>query len=695
MKARARRASRLAASWCGLCLGALLITATYAQTTAAPAAAGPAPPAAPPAAPAYQDRYIAGGNLAPDISAGDYTSSTDGGLARSIRIDGVMSYLEPEGPGAAPATREDGFILDAQWDTQSWGAWSADGGVRTPDSTRPGVDEYGNASFSLHQRGMPFDGGWLADNALGDINTPLIDLARQQPRFILAPGPMQGFDTVWHGPSGLEIVAGGGEPGIFDGIKIPLFDPLGGSTGTLGAQWAMAPQWTMGGEIAAARDTPLYFQPTIPGLPASAGTQRLDSTTGYLTAAWQDGPSRAQLNLIDGTLDGNGNSLGAWLDASHTSGPITQSYGLFRIDPNLAWGNQLMTSDAQGGYYRVDYQSRRWVADFDIDQVNSVSNNGGNTTFITTDARYQLTRDLGIGGVANFRHGSGDDAWSLAGYLDQANSLGTGRGELDYASDSQTTDATATLQQTWKVPAGERLSTAVSVDRITSSANALLLQGAPLQQDATIVRLDLYGGGDLTARLSANATVQWAETVQGNAAPSRSADVSLAYQISRSWSVIGDYYENRVGSWTQLVITSPLTPPTASIVPWAGERGVFLTVRFQEASGAHFVPLGGAPGSGSGRLSGLVYLDANENGRYDAGEAGAANITVILDGRYSVRTDANGHYVFPAVAAGRHVITVQADNLPLPWTLTNSGRTEVDLVTRGSAEVDIGAVRIK
>src|SRR5207245_4387508 len=105
--------------------------------------------------------------------------------------------------------------------------------------------------------------------------------------------------------------------------------------------------------------------------------------------------------------------------------------------------------------------------------------------------------------------------------------------------------------------------------------------------------------------------------------------------------------------------------------------------------------VGGVPGSGSGRLSGVVYLDANENWRYDAGEPGAANVTVILDGRFSVRSDPNGRFDFPAVAAGHHVLTVQTDNLPLPWTLTNSGRTEVDVATRDRTEINIGALRMK
>src|SRR5256886_16778613 len=237
--------------------------------------------------------------------------------------------------------------------------------------------------------------------------------------------------------------------------------------------------------------------------------------------------------------------------------------------------------------------------------------------------------------------------------------------------------------------AGTRLSTTAAVDRIRSAAIT------NVEQDSTVVRLAVYGGGDLTARLALDGGVQWATAVQGQAAPSRSADVSLTWQVARTWSVLASYYENRVGSWTPLVVTSPLAPPTPAVIAAAGERGVFLTVRYQDARGAHFVPLGGVPGSGSGRLSGVVYLDANENGRDDAGGFGAANVTVILDGRFSVRSDANGRFDFPAVAAGQHPPTLHADNLPLPWTLTDSGRTEVEGATRDRTEVNIRALRLK
>jgi SdrD B-like domain len=669
------RSRRLAALRCGLWLSAALWAPLHAQN---------APPAAAPAPPAYQDNYIADGNLTPDISMGDFGTSDPNGLTRSIRIDGVVSSISQQGANAGPSLHEDGVIVDAQWDTMSYGAWSADGALRTSDTY-----DRGTSSFSLRQHGMPFDDGWQSDNSLGDVYAPLVTVARAQPRFVLGQGPMEGFDTEWRGPSGLQFVAGVGEPGIFDGIRVPAFETLGGSTATLGAQWAPESNVTLGGEFASARDTSLYYQPLLPGAPGTVSNERISSTTGLLTAAWQDGPSRVQLNLIDGTLDDNANALGAWLDASHTSGAITQSYGAFRIEPNLAWGNQLITSDVEGAYYRLDYQTRRWFADFAVDQVDSVSGASPNMTFVSTDARYQLTRDMGLGGVVNVRNSDngGGTAWSAEGYLDHVNAFGMGRGQVDYATDSQTQDTTFTLTQTWSMPTGEHLSTTAAVDRIDSSLLTV--------QDATIVRLAAYGASDLTARLSVNGTVQWGKVVEGQASVSTAADVSLVYRINRAWSMLADYYENRVGSWSQLVITSPLAPPTAQVVPTAGERGVFLTVRYQAARGSHFAPLGGMAGSGSGRLTGVVYLDANENGRYDAGEAGVPNVIVLLDGRFSVRTDNNGRFDFPAVASGHHVLTVQTETLPLPWTLANSGRTEVNVSTRDSTEVDIGAQRIK
>jgi SdrD B-like domain len=656
----------------GLCgLGGLACTGVAMAQTAAPAE------------PQYQDHFIGGGSLTPDIVMGDASTSDTQGLARSLQIDGVVSALSSHDGGGSNNFSENGIVAKAQWETATYGAWSLDASARTGGSgVGPGEQGQGGV-VTLRQRGMPFDGEWQADNALGDLNSPDIAMARLQPRFYLPTGPMQGLTTEWRGPSGLQVVAGAGVPGIYDGIVVPNFRILDGSTATAGAEWSPASQWTVGGQLIEAHDVNLAIGPVIDG------AALMSSTTGLMSAAWQGNGDRVQFNVLDGDVEGKPNGLGTWIDATMSQGRFQQNAGVFRIDPNLTWGNQLISNDAEGGYYRLNYTSRQWLADVGIDEVRSVSGLGSNVTFLTGDTRYQMSRDWGIGGVANVSHTDGGTSWSLEGYLDHVNGAGTGRAQLDYAETVSGQDALVTLNQNWSTPVGTRLSTSASIERISGA----VVNG--LQQDSTVVSLSAYGGGQFTDGLGIEGNVRWAAAVQGEAAPGIYANVSLTWQVSRSWEVLATYYDSRIGSWTPLVVESPLTPPVAAPVAAMQERGMFLTLRYRRAAGAHFAPLGGAPGAGSGEIAGIVYLDANNNGRSDAGEVGAPNVTVVLDGRFSVQTDANGRFAFPAVATGHHVVTVIPDNLPLPWTLVNGGRAEVDVTTRDRTEVDIGAQRLR
>jgi hypothetical protein len=677
MRPRSTLARRLTFGLCGLC-GLAAAGTVCAQVSAS------LPPTSwsavnLPGTPVYEDRYIAGGSLTPDISAGDGAIGDSQGLARSLQVDGVLSALSSRDGGSSSNVVENGVVVKSQWETQGYGAWSLDASARTGGSDLGPSEQGQGGVITLRERGMPFDGDWQADNALGDINTPDIGLARFQPRFFLPTSPVQGLTTEWRGPDGLQLVAGGGVPGLFDGIEVPDFRTLGGSTATVGAQWSPASNWTVGGQLVDAHDVNLAID-SIVDSPA-----RLSSTTGLLTAAWQDHGERLQFNLLDGEVSGQPDSVGAWVDGSITQGRFQQNAGLFRIDPNMTWGNQPISDDMQGGYYRLDYQSRQWLADVGVDEVRSVSSLGADTTFLTGDARYQASRDLGFGGVANISRTDGSNGWSLEGYVDHVNAFGTGRQQADFASTPNGRDATFTLNQTWSTPVGIRLSTSAYVERISG---ALI---DDLEQDSTVLGLAAAGGGQFTTRLGVEGNVQWATAVQGRAAPGVSANVALTYQLSRAWQILATYYDSRTGSWAPLTVVSPLTPPVPTAVPTVDERGVFLTLRYKRASGSHFAPMGGAPGAGAGEITGVVYLDANNNQRFDAGEAGVPNVTVVLDGRFSLQTDANGRFDFPAVASGHHVITVISDNLPLPWALANEGRTDVQVSTRDRTQVSIGA----
>src|SRR5437764_12005795 len=110
MTPEARRAWPRVAWLCGLSVIAALSAPSQAQT---------APQGSPAQASAYQDRYIAGGTLGPDISTGDYGTSETGGLARSRRTDSVGSVLDQEGSNSPPLIHENGLRALALWATSA------------------------------------------------------------------------------------------------------------------------------------------------------------------------------------------------------------------------------------------------------------------------------------------------------------------------------------------------------------------------------------------------------------------------------------------------------------------------------------------------------------------------------------------------------------------------------------------------
>lgn len=648
---------------------------------AAHAALAQAPASSSDAAAGYQDRVIAGGTLKPDISSGDLDASEGQGLARSLEIDGIVSDLSSHGAGASTNAFESGFIAKYQWDTLNYGAWSLDASARAGSSDLGPSEQGQGGTLTLRERGLAFDGGWFADNALGDVNSPDVGLARVQTRFFLPTATMQGLSTQWQGPDGLELVGGGGKPGLYDGIEVPDFKNLSGSTATLGAQWSPAAHWTVAGQILEAHDVNLAIGPVI------EGSSLLSSTATLLSAAWADQGERLQFNVLDDDISGKGNNIGTWVDGTMTSGRVQQTAGVFRIDPDMSWGNQVISNDMEGAYYRFDYQNRRWIFDAGVDEVHSVSGLGSDITFLTSDARYQLSHDWGMGGAVNISRADASNAWSLQGYLDHLNAWGSARAQVDYADALSGTDRMLTFEQTWNMPVGTHLSTALTAERVSD------IVAAGFEQDSTVLGVNVFGGGEITANLGGEANVRWAKAISGDAAPGISANVSLTYQLSRNWQLLATYYDSRTSAYTPLTVVSPLTPPVATLVPAQEERGVFLTVRYKRASGMHFAPLGGSAGAAAGELTGIVYLDANNNAQLDAGEVGAANVTVVLDGRFSVQTDANGRFDFAAVASGHHVLAVVADNLPLPWALAGDGRVEVVVGTRDRTDVAIGAQR--
>lgn len=614
--------------------------------------------------PAYQDTLIDDGRLEPDIWTGDVPERDAGGPPRSLRIDGIYSNLDRNGVEAT----QYGVGVGAFLATPLHGAFSFDGVFTNgPDSS----------IATLWQRDVPFDGGWRASNGLGNLNSPVIDLARFQARWLLPTSPMLGAQTEWRDPRGSQVTAGVGEPGVYTGLYVPGFQRLGGTLATAGAQMALTRNWTAGVQYLGANDVTSVLQPRD-------DARQFSTNSFFGSAAWQDGNHRFQVNALGSHNSFDGGHQGGWADAYIRDGRLGHGFGAFYLGSNLVWGNQPVGSDVAGAYYRVNYASRQWLWDAMLDYAAPLGDSRAEaSTFASGSTRYQVWQDLGVGGGGSARF-AGDTAWSAYAFVENTWPALVNRTQLYGAGNSPKKDVALTANQTWNTPAGTRLSTTFLLGRYDDGVARSTQYGVAL-----------FGGGDITNELSLDANVQWTQST-GDAQPSTLfGNLGFTWRFMPQLALIGTLYRGQTRSTLPLQVLSPIDEIARRPEERINDRGALLILRYEARAGSMAAPLGGMPGSGAGRVVGMVFLDANEDGRFAAGEQGAANVTVVLDGRYSVRTDGQGRFEFPAVAAGTHRITVLPDNLPLPWTLPDDGRVEIDVSVRATVNVDIPAQRLR
>lgn len=614
--------------------------------------------------PAYEDRLIDGGNLPTDMSMGLEARRDAGGWPRSFRVEATTSRVTRDDFDSD----ESGVRLNGSIDTPNHGAISLDVNLRTSQA-----DGYASGSqVSLFQIGLPMDGGWLVNNTLGVSNTPGVDLARTQYRFFVPAILNNGAATEWRGSGDWQLHASIGEPGLLTGIYVPTFEDLGGRQVSGGVQWNRLGDWSVALQAIDAQDVRLGIGPISSSLEVS-------SQSWLGAVAWGKRDARVQLNFVDSAEDSRSNETGSWIDAEIRSGRIRHTFGVFHLEPDLLWGNQPLSSNLQGGYYRAAFQNRRWVLDGGVDYTSPVSGDRDSTIFGTGYARFQQSSRLGLGGGFNVRR-SEADAWSAFGFVDSANRLGIGRVQVDYATDDVRDNAQLTLNQTWNTPPSTRFGSSLVLGReefIDESANRF--------------GVALNGGGDLRGNLSLDLNARWDTTHGRSDSDNVLASVALSWMFAPGWSAGANYYVSRNTWRLPFEVNSPIDD--LPVERRTDDEGFWINLRYQWQAGSRSSPLEGVPGVGAGRVTGILYLDENENGRMDAGEVGAPNIVILLNSRFAIRTNSEGRFEFPSVAAGTHELTIVKDNLPLPWIVPDDGKVAITVGVRDRTFVTVGAIR--
>ncbi len=694
-----RLASRLHLA---LLLTACSVATAFAEQSATPQAA-PSTKIETPKTGGYVDRVMEGVTAQDETDMANNAYDTQG-LARGLSAQFTRNVQTSKNNAAFLSdtrTETQGFQIDTFIEAPNFGTLSLQA------LALGGSNVSGLSSWTLRQAGLPFDNGWRADNALGTTNLLMPDISRRSSRLTL-PGPQViGGSTQWRyvGSDQLTVGASVGEPGRFEGFPQSRFVGGGGRVSNVFAEVAHGP-WTFA--ATAAEGNNIVPESAAIDTASPNTVKRISPTNIYLSTAYADRASGfgAQLSAIGSRVEG-ASSTGIYADANWRDGAHRHEASLFYLERGLAWLDRALAADLQGAAYRYGYNAARWDISANVESFDSISGASPHGWFASGGGRYLLSTKFSAGGGFAVRDFGGKSS-SGFGYVQATSSLGTTRAQIDVAtsdsgSNSGPSSQALTLEHSFFTEASLALSTTLSVERITPerllAVNSSTGGETTTQQSSqNAFAIGLNGRYAITDALSVQGNLRARQLRnvdnRGNNDFTIALNIGLDWQITSAWLFNASIYENRGIITDPIAVQSPLVTPIV-VRTRPNDRGVFVSLRYSVRAGTSSAPLGGRVGGGSGKIEGSVFLDTNGNGLRDGNESGAANVVVVLDGRYSTRTDGVGNYQFSEVASGSHTLTVVQDDLPLPWTMDVDRRYDAPVSTRGITRIDMGAKKIR
>jgi len=658
------------------------LAALLAAACAGLASAQGTPPAASGEGVPYVDRTLI--ESAPDIAAeiareeAEEAAQPDGRRGYSARLLGL--YRDPN-PG--PSVHGGGLSLAHSRDTRDWGFWRFEADIQrvSDDDLQPSTVP----RITLYSLALPVTGRWLADTAAGVARTSGSGLLTNSYRVYLPRSVIAGATTRWYDERN-EVYASAGETGSLFGAILPQYRSNGGELAGVGWTHTASPQWRFGVEAN-------YFT-------GSTTVRENSNYTGVVEYSWTKF-DRAKLQLLGSSNGG----FGGWTDWENRLANWTLRYGAYDLSRSLLYNDAFFISNQRGAYFRSDYYDLTKFASVGIDaaQINPRPRAGEIGTNIIqglASGTYRLGRRESLGGTLNALYQSviaaegvtaGPSTVSGSGtaYYSTGSSFGTTQiqythgfqsgGALDASSDG------VSWTQDWP------LSTTSSVGTTLGVTRESLPQGPAYRWLAALRGRAAIGNGG-----SIDGNVSWNRFDPTSGSLQRGLTFNLYGRLpfARNWAL------ELTASYDQLSTTPIIlagAPPLVTAFPNTfSSRYVLLGIRYQEDVGRPFAVTGSGTGlAGTGDVEGRIFLDENGDGRPQPDEPGARGITVLLDGRVTARTDADGRFSFSAVPTGRHSVTIAIDTVPLPWAPRDEAPQSVDVPLRGTARLDLGLTRLR
>jgi hypothetical protein len=572
---------------------------------------------------------------------------------------------------------EQGLMIRTHQETLNWGVLRMNVTLRdrSHDNSFAADTDRGTASgFLLAQDHMPIATEWTADQQLGDIRAGAPRLISSSRRVTLPSTTARGYRADFnHADQRISVQAA--RAGRLEGITAHTFSGRPGNLLGLGFEGVLLPQL----------EYALHF-----------GQLRNDETVPdheHAALAFRLTPGGADEYRL-GALTAN-DALGAWLDAETHFGTWRHRYGLYRLEPDLPWINVATVTDRQGAHWRTDIQRLLGTvslgADYERSNVernpsrperNALSGFLSGSTLLSPTTRVGTT--LSGRWIDPDVNSAGSEWKTVIG--DVFGSLrwtpGVTRLQLRLARNDlagiERDDVSLTWSQQWSMFPHWALSTALGGEysfgadrtdrRVTGGIS---------------FRRELPGDWQISGDFSSGRITRDADGLALYDDRSYGAALNAFWRIARELDASLSINRNRRTQEAVLAGTRET------------DTRILFSLRYSTLGGTAYERLGQPGGTGAGRISGRVFFDENRDGLFTPGESPLAGLTVILDGRITARTDAEGRFEFWPVHAGTHRLRIAIEDVPLPWSLDDDSPRIIELSPRSQLAVDFALIRFE
>ena len=627
----------------------------------------------PAAAPAYKDRILSGEKLA--VFADNTPAYNAEGLPRSLNLEWLGYYNRQNGVSRL----DQGLALQQFWQTLRYGEFSLDAVGLYNDKPDNLNDQHWQGRLTLWQRNFFISNNWRSTNGLGVLSSPLPGLLRNPSRIFLPSTSLLGISSDVQDTTGRQrLQLAIGQAGDLNGRQVAGFENTHGQVYALNGEHLFANGWQAAAALLQNDATPASWWSATPQ------QAQVMHRSALLALGWQQPAQAMQFNLLS-SQSGQHNSVGGWLDGHYRSGNTEHQYGWYYLQPDLNWGGQLMQQNAHGSYYRFNRDNVRWLWSGGLDYIQPIEGQQFDGLYANTFLRYQASPRLSYGGGSTIRYGDSDRAFGQQLFVEKQHAYGQSKLQLDYnhMPSQQFNSIQLDVDHAFNMPQDQRLSLSASYQQLQWQGN-----------HSHVLGLSTYGGLNLTDTLSIDGSARWSRNLQQKQ-QSVGVNLTARWQLHPDWQLSTTLYQDQ-SRFEPDVVYDPLQPDLKARTQTQNQLSVLFSLRYQKRAGTPALMMAGPAGAASGSIRGSIFLDENRDGIRAASEQGAAQVTVVLNERYSVRTNERGEFEFPLVAVGPQTLRVVSDELPLPWYFEqNSMQHSIQVNVRETRVVDIAAVRMR